>query len=139
MNLIEKYSRFYFSKPVKARWGRGSDIPADFPKYKHEVLKGDTSSTSHLVESAENNTSQPPPVPHRPSPMTSTNSSYRQPPISAPIPYHQAANLPGFRPPPPRQRSYSPDPDDLDENDSTMNPVPLPPVRSRTTNPIWFT
>ncbi len=125
----------YLSKPGKPRWGHGSNLPADYSKYKHEVLKGDSSSTSHLVESAESSTSQPPPVPNRPSPMTSRHSSYRQAPVSAPIPYRQASALPGFGPPPPI-RSYSPDPDDVDENDSNMNTMPLTTNRSRTTTPL---
>lgn len=91
------------------------------------------SSASHLVESTEHNSNQgpplppPPPIPTRGSPITSTHSSYRQVPVS----YPQASSLPGFRQLPP-QRSYSPDVDDLDEDESNLNSVPLPSNRSRT-------
>jgi len=65
--------------------------------------------------------------------MPSTHSSYRQAPVS--VSYQQASVFPGSRPPPPR-RSYSPDQDDVDEVDSTINTVPLTTNRSRTTTPF---
>lgn len=127
----------YFSKPGVNRWSQRGNLPADYSKYKHEVLKGDSSSTSHLVDSVETNTSQAPPplpaLPIRSSPMTSTHSSYRQAPVS--VSYQQASVFPGSRPPPPR-RSYSPDQDDLDEANSNINTVPVTTNRSRTTTPF---
>ena len=122
-----------FRKAPNTRWGRGNNLPPEYPQYKHEVLKGDSTSTSQLVESAESNASQAPPLPNRPSPMTSANSSYRQPPINVPLSYRQASALPGFRPPPPPMRSYSPTQDDVDENDSNLNVMPLTVTRSRAT------
>jgi hypothetical protein len=68
--------------------------------------------------------------------MPSTHSSYRQAPVSVSLSYRQASALPGFRPPPPPVRSYSPDQDDVDEVDSTINTVPLTTNRSRTTTPF---
>lgn len=126
----------HLSKQGGARWGHGSKLPVDYSKYKHEVLKGDSSSTSHLVESAESSTSQAPPVTNRQSPMTSTHSSYRQAPVSVPLAYRQASALPGFRPPAPPTRSYSPDQDDGDEIDTSVNVIPLTTNRSRTTTPF---
>ena len=74
---------------MKSRWGTS---PIDY-----------SSSTSHLVESAEtpSSTIQPPSIPARPSPLptTSTQSSYRQAPSSiVSLSYRQASSLPGFRP-----------------------------------------
>lgn len=127
-----------FSKPGKPQWGaRGNINGENTARYKKDVLRGDTSSTSHLVESAENHHTNsggppplPPPIPSRGSPVTSTHSSYRQATVSVPLNYNQASSLPGFRPLPP-QRSYSPADDDLDEDDSNLNPVPMPSSRSR--------
>jgi hypothetical protein len=124
----------YFSKQGGARWGQANKLPVDRSKYKHEVLKGDSSSTSHLVESAESSTSQAPPVPNRPSPMTSTHSSYRQAPVNAVLAYHQASSLAGFRAPPPPIRSYSPDQDD--EIDTNVHVTPVTTNRSRTITPF---
>jgi hypothetical protein len=110
----------------------------DYSKYKHETLKTDSSSTSHLVESAENSSIQAPPlpVPNRPSHMTSTHSSYRQaPPISVSLSYRQASALPGFRPSV-LTRPYSPEQDDGDEVSTSINVIPLIVNRSRTTTPL---
>jgi hypothetical protein len=109
----------------------------DYSKYKHEALKVDSSSTSHLVESAENSSIQGPPIPSRPSPMASTNSSYRQaPPAAISLSYRQASLLPGFRPPAPL-RSYSPEQDDGDEVSTSINAVPSSMInRSRATTPL---
>jgi hypothetical protein len=68
--------------------------------------------------------------------MTSRNSSYRQPPINVSLSYRQASTLPGSRPPPPPTRSYSPYPDDVDDNDSNLNTMPLTTNRSRTITPL---
>lgn len=95
-------------------------------------MKGDSSSTSHLVESAESSTSQPPPVPNRPSPMTGRHSSSHQVPLNMSIPYRQASAFSDVRPPP-HIRSYSPDQDDIDDNDPNLNTMPLTANRSRTT------
>ncbi|CAF2879574.1 unnamed protein product [Rotaria sp. Silwood2] len=125
-------------KQGKNRWGHSSNLPIDHTKYKREVLKGDTSSTSHLVESAESSTSQAPPVPNRSSSMTSTHSSYRQvPPVSLPLAYQEANTFAGSRPPPPR-RSYSPDNDGGggDDIDTSVHAMPLTTNRSRTTTPF---
>lgn len=105
-------------KQTKPRWG---NLPVDYSKYKNEA----SSSTSHLVESAETNSIQaPPPVPARPSPMTSTHSSYRQAPSSTvSLSYRQASALPGFRLPPPVTRPYSPEQDD--EVSIGMNAMPM--------------
>jgi hypothetical protein len=65
--------------------------------------------------------------------MTSRNSSYRQAPVNVSLSYRQASTLPGSRPPPPPTRSYSPYPDDADDNDSNLNTMPLAANRSRTT------
>ncbi|CAF0933603.1 unnamed protein product [Rotaria sordida] len=121
-------------KQGKNRWGHNSNLPIDYTKkYKHEVLKGDSSSTSHLVESTESSASQVPPVPNRSSSMTSTHSSYRQapPPVPVPLAYQEANTFPGSRPPPPRRRSYTPDDDDGDDIDTNYqhhhyhNPIQL--------------
>lgn len=112
----------------KPRW---KNLPIDYSKYKNES----SSSTSHLVEAAENNSVQvPPPIPARPSPMTSTHSSYRQAPsTSVSLSYRQASALPGFRLPPP-VRSYSPERDD--DVSTSINPMPLSSNRSKTTTPF---
>ncbi|CAF3717085.1 unnamed protein product [Rotaria sordida] len=126
-------------KQGKNRWGHNSNLPIDYTKkYKHEVLKGDSSSTSHLVESTESSASQVPPVPNRSSSMTSTHSSYRQapPPVPVPLAYQEANTFPGSRPPPPRRRSYTPDDDDGDDIDTSVNAMPLTITRSRTTTPF---
>jgi len=112
-------------KQGKTRWG---SLPVDYSKYKNES----SSSTSHLVESAETNSIQAPPVPARPSPMTSTHSSYRQAP-SVSLSYRQASALPGFRLPPPI-RSYSPEQDD--EVSTSMNAMPLTINRPRLHTPF---
>ena len=128
-----KYLFIYSSKQGKSRWG---GLPIDYSKYKHESLKTDSSSTSHLVESAETNSIQAPPVPVRPSPMTSTHSSYRQPPsTSVSLSYRQASALPGFLPPLPAH-SYSPEDDDGDEVSTSINAIPLTTTRSRTHTPF---
>jgi hypothetical protein len=118
----------FSSKQGKSRWGA---LPIDYSKYKNESL----SSTSHLVESAETNSVQaPPPIPARPSPMTSTHSSYRQAPsTSVSLSYRQASALPGFRLPP-LTRSYSPEQDD--EVSTSMNAMPLTMNRSKTNTPF---
>lgn len=120
-----------FRKGGKPVWGNRGNLPGDRSKYKHEPLKGDSSSTSHLVESAESSTSQPPPLPNRPSPMTGRHSSSHHVPINMTIPYRQASAFSDVRPPP-HARSYSPDPDDIDDNDSNLNTMPLTANRSRT-------
>lgn len=104
-------------------------------KYKRDVLKGDSSSTSHLVESAENSSNHPPPIPSRPSPMLSTHSSYRQQTVPIAFSYQQASTLNGNRPPPPL-RSYSPDQDDGEEIEISVHAMPLAANRSRTTTPF---
>ncbi|CAF1121772.1 unnamed protein product [Adineta steineri] len=121
-------------KQGKSRWG---GLPIDYSKYKHESLKADSSSTSHLVESAETNSIQvPPPIPARPSPMTSTHSSYRQAPsTSVSFSYRQASALPGFRPSMPT-RPYSPEEEDADEVSTSINAIPLTTNRSRTNTPF---
>jgi hypothetical protein len=112
-----------FRKQGKSRWG---GLPIDYSKFNHESLKTDSSSTSHLVESAETPSNQPPPVPVRPSPMTSTHSSYRQAP-SISLSYRQASALPGFRSPPIPSYSY-----DEDEVSTSINAMPLTINRIRT-------
>ena len=109
------------------------NLPPDYSKYKHAPLKGDSSSTSHLVDSAESSASQPPPVPNRPSPMLNRHSSTNQPPLNVSIPYRQASAFSDIRPPQPPTRSYSPEPDDIDDNESNLNTMPLTANRSRTT------
>lgn len=124
-----------FRRGGKTQWGNRGNFNGDNSRYKKDILRGDTSSTSHLVESTETNNQPPPlppPIPTRNSPIISTHSSYRQVPITVPVTYPQASSLPGFRPLPP-QRSYSPNGDDLDEDDPNLNAVPLPSTRSRTT------
>jgi len=117
----------FSSKQGKSRWG---SLPIDYSKYKNES----SSSTSHLVESAETNSIQAPPVPARPSPMTSTHSSYRQAPsTSVSLSYRQASALPGFRLPP-LTHSYSPEQDD--EVSTGINAIPLTINRSRTNTPL---
>jgi hypothetical protein len=117
----------FSSKQGKSRWG---SLPIDYSKYKNEA----SSSTSHLVDSAETNSIQAPPIPARPSPMTSTHSSYRQAPgTSVSLSYRQASALPGFRLPPPT-RSYSPEQDD--EVSTSMNGMPLTINRSRNNTPL---
>ena len=103
----------------KSRWG---NVPIDYSK-----SKVDSSSTSHLVESAETTSVQtvappPPPLPARPSPMTNASNFVS-------LSYRQASALPGFRP--------------LDTNDSRPNyrnnDEDLPSTiynRSRTTTPL---
>ncbi|CAF1123008.1 unnamed protein product [Rotaria sp. Silwood1] len=135
---VEKLSN---DKQGKNRWGHNSNLPIDYTKYKHEVLKGDSSSTSHLVESAESSTSQVPSIPKRSSSMTSTHSSYRQapPPVPLPLSYQEANTFPGSRPPPlpPSKPSYSPDNDDIDDDiDTSVNAMPLTTNRSRTITPF---
>ncbi|CAF3326638.1 unnamed protein product [Rotaria socialis] len=122
-------------KQGKLRWGNNSNLPIDHSKYKHEALKGDSSSTSHLVESAESSTSHAPPIPNRSSPIPSTHSSYRQVPVSLPLAYQEANAFPGSRRPPPT-RSYSPDQDDGDEINASINAMPITTNRSRTTTPF---
>ncbi|CAF1592386.1 unnamed protein product, partial [Adineta ricciae] len=120
-------------KQGKSRWG---GLPIDYSKYKHESLKVDSSSTSHLVESAETNSLQAPPVPARPSPMASTNSSYRQTPsTTVSFSYRQASALPGFRSTA-TTRPYSPTEEDHDEVSANINPMPLTYNRSRTNTPL---
>ncbi|UJR23937.1 hypothetical protein I4U23_026906 [Adineta vaga] len=120
-------------KQGKTRWG---PLPIDYSKYKHESLKADSSSTSHLVESAETNSLQAPPVPARPSPMTSTHSSYRQTPsTTVSFSYRQASALPGFRSTA-STRAYSPTEEDNDEVNTNINPMPLTNNRSRTNTPF---
>jgi hypothetical protein len=68
--------------------------------------------------------------------MTSRNSSYRQAPVNVSLAYRQASTLPGSRPPPTPTRSYSPYPDDVDDNESNLNTMPLTTNRSRTTTPF---
>ncbi|CAF1257526.1 unnamed protein product [Adineta ricciae] len=104
-------------------------------KYGQDVLKGDSSSTSHLVESAENNSNNPPPIPSRPSPMLSTHSSYRHQTVPIAFSYQQASTLNGSCPPPPL-RSYSPDQDDGEEIEISVHAMPLATNRSRTTTPF---
>jgi hypothetical protein len=66
--------------------------------------------------------------------MTSTHSSYRQPPsTSVSLSYRQASALPGFRLPP-LTRSYSPEQDD--EVSTSINAIPLTINRSRTNTPF---
>ena len=114
-------------RSMKPRWG---NLPVDYSKYKNEA----SSSTSHLVESAETNSIQaPPPIPARPSPMTSTHSSYRQAPSSTvSLSYRQASALPGFRLPPPVTREYSPEQDD----EVSVNMNPMGNNRLRTKSPF---
>lgn len=133
-----QYFLYFLSKQGKSRWGHNNNLPIDYSKYKKEALRGDSSSTSHLVESTESSTTNvPPQVPNRSSPMTSTHSSYRQAPISVPLSYQQANVFPGSRPPPPLPtRSYSPNEEDGDEGDASINPMSLPTSRSRTTTPF---
>jgi len=132
-SFLNKGFHLYSSKQAKPRWG---GLPIDYSKYKHESLKGDSSSTSHLVESAETNSIQAPPIPARPSPMTSTHSSYRQAPsTSISFSYRQASALPGFRPSIP-SNSYSPEQDDGDEVSTSINAIPLTINRSRTNTPF---
>jgi hypothetical protein len=122
-----KFNLIYFSKQGKSRWG---SLPIDYSKYKNEA----SSSTSHLVESAETSSIQAPPVPARPSPMTSTHSSYRQAPAAAvSLSYRQASALPGFRLPP-LTHSYSPERDD--DVSTSINGMPLTINRSRTNTPL---
>ena len=119
---------FCSSKQGKPRW---KNLPIDYSKYKNES----SSSTSHLVETAESNSAQvPPPIPARPSPMTSTHSSYRQAPsTSVSLSYRQASALPGFRLPPPT-RSYSPERED--DVSTSVNAMPLSTSRSKTNTPF---
>jgi len=132
-SFLNKGFHLYSSKQAKPRWG---GLPIDYSKYKNESLKGDSSSTSHLVESAETNSIQAPPIPARPSPMTSTHSSYRQAPsTSISFSYRQASALPGFRPSIP-SNSYSPEQDDGDEVSTSINAIPLTINRSRTNTPF---
>ncbi|CAF3417419.1 unnamed protein product [Rotaria sp. Silwood1] len=121
-------------KQGKSRWG---SLPIDYSKYKHESLKTDSSSTSHLVESAETTSNQaPPPIPPRPSPLISTQSSYRQTTLTTvSLSYRQASALPGFRPTNPT-RSYSPEHDDADDISTSINAMPLTINRSRTNTPL---
>ncbi|CAF1125679.1 unnamed protein product [Rotaria sordida] len=130
-NSIEKLSD---DKQEKSRWG---SLPIDYSKYKHESLKTDSSSTSHLVESVETTSMQvPPPVPPRPSPLISTQSSYRQTPLtSVSLSYRQASALPGFRPSNPT-RSYSSEHDDADDISTSINAMPLTINRSRANTPL---
>jgi hypothetical protein len=67
--------------------------------------------------------------------MTSTHSSYRLAPVSFPLSYRQTSSLRGFRPSPPT-RSYSPDQDDGDKIDASINAMPLTTNRSRTNTPF---
>ncbi|CAF2442678.1 unnamed protein product [Rotaria sp. Silwood2] len=122
-------------KQGKSRWG---SLPIDYSKYKHESLKTDSSSTSHLVESVETTSIQPPPpIPPRPSPMISTQSSYRQTPLtSVSLSYRQASALPGFRPSSNPTRSFSPEHDDADDISTSINAIPLTINRSRTNTPL---
>jgi hypothetical protein len=125
--MKQKLIFIFSSKQGKSRWGA---LPIDYPKHKIES----SSSTSQLVESAETNSIQAPPIPARPSPMTSTHSSYRQPPsTSVSLSYRQASALPGFRLPPPI-RPYSPDHDD--EISTSMNAMPLTINRPRLNTPL---
>lgn len=120
-------------KSGKLAWGNKGNLPTDYSKYKHEPLKGDSSSTSHLVDSAESSASQPPPVPNRPSPLLNRHAPTNQPPPNVSIPYRHASALSEVRVPPPPTRSYSPDPDDIDDHDSNLNTAPLTANRPRTT------
>ncbi|CAF3831088.1 unnamed protein product [Rotaria sordida] len=130
----------YFNKQGGTVWNHRSNISVDnSKKYKREVLKGDLSSTSYLVESAESSTSQSPPVPRRPSPMASSHSSYRQTSVNISLSYQQASAFPNSYPPPTSLRSYSPDQDDDDgddENDVSIKAMPLTANRSRTNTPF---
>ncbi|CAF1232251.1 unnamed protein product [Rotaria sordida] len=130
----------YFNKQGGTVWNHRSNISVDnSKKYKREVLKGDLSSTSHLVESAESSTSQSPPVPRRPSSMASSHSSYRQTSVNISLSYQQASAFPNSYPPPTSLRSYSPDQDDDDgddENDVSIKAMPLTANRSRTNTPF---
>lgn len=122
----------YCSKPGKSRWGHSSNLPSDHSKYKRDLSKGDSTSTSHLVESTENSTSQAPSIPIRSSPMPSTHSSYRQASVPVPVSYQEANAFPGFRPSRPT-RSYSPDEDDGDDNNASVHVTPSTTNRLRTT------
>ena len=121
-----------FRKQGKSRWG---NLPIDYSKCKHESLKTDSSSTSHLVESVDTNSIQvPSAIVNRSSPITTTSShsSYRQAPLtSVSLSYRQASALPGFHTSNPT-RSFSPEHDDIDEGSSNMNPMPLINNRPRT-------
>ena len=64
--------------------------------------------------------------------MTGRHPSSHQAPINMSIPYRQASAFSDVRPPP-HARSYSPDQDDIDDNDSNLNTMPLTANRSRTT------
>lgn len=64
--------------------------------------------------------------------MISTHSSYRQTPLAAvSLSYRQASALPGFRSSIPTH-SYSPERDDVDENSTSINGIPLTTNRLRT-------
>lgn len=106
------------SNGSKSRWG---NLPIDYSK-----SKVDSSSTSHLVESAETSSIQnvvPPVLPARPSPMTTNPTNL----VS--LSYRQASALPGFRPL-----------DSIDgRSNSRMNDDEIPSTiynRSRTTTPL---
>lgn len=121
---------FFKRKSTKSRWG---NLPIDYSKCKQ-----DSSSTSHLVESAETTSihtnSTAPPIPSRPSALNPLQNSANFVSLS----YRQASALPGFRPlDEPYSNSMHRRYDDDDENDgdSIRRPIPMT-NRSRTTTPL---